>query len=732
MRSLLVLLLVPLIAAADTVVLKGGKRFSGRVIAEDPEVVVNIYNSTHKEMVLGVHRFPRAKVKKIIRTLPAPHHEFQRRLAAAYRLLREVEATRRQAEDLRREVEGADVAFADEEMAEKREEVARLCLDLARWCEERKLKEERLFALELAAREEGGGATARQLLGSKAPRGSWPEQRAWARKYVEADDDAARAEALAAIRRDKDFPFKERYLQRARRSARQPTGYVKDRPVALRADKLMDNARYTLVVPRSYDPLVPTPLVIGLHGGGTGGADGKLVVGSGWQAMNFYRGHCEQRGWICACPTALVGGWRAKANSELVDALLEELCALYNIDENRVYLVGHSMGGGGTWSQGARLPETWAAIAPAASFGVHGIERFSKTRTGFYVYHSDNDPRCSVEGVRPRMRNLPGSGADFVYTELPGRGHSFPGPVVRDIFGFFEMRTLARRAGKYKPQVRPRSSFLRKWSRDEKKYLAPLQEEASAGEESLRALLKDLRTGGGVAEQAVPRLVEHPNPKVSASVASILLKGTSGADVRRYAARVLGGRKAADQLKALGRVLLVETEANALLEVLAAIGEINDPRAGDALLRFLKKRAEYLEKRTQGDVLSHSDWQTILPTMARACTLVGTYRPKKGAAVLATAVCDRVLLSKTGVRYDVQNQRPLPYVRALAEAACGALARLGGDDGRAALEKMAKAGAGATGASSQRVYGPVAVLRDWAKDPTVAGHVREALANLQD
>ncbi|MHC4972339.1 MAG: hypothetical protein ACYTG3_08400 [Planctomycetota bacterium] len=728
MRTVLALLLLSLVAAGDTVYLKGGKKLKGKVIAEDPEVVVNIYNSTFQEMTLDVQRVPRSKVKKIVRTLPAPAHEFQGRLAEVFKLLRGAAADRRMAKDLAESVEDADTSYNDEAAAQKTEEAVALCLELARWCEEQKLKEERLYALRIAARHEGEAQTARKLLGTKAPKGDWLQQLAAARKYLAAEEPAERAAAMAEIHLDRHFPFRDRYLQRAWRSARQPTGYQKDRPVALRADKLQDNARYTLVVPKSYDPLEPTPLVIGLHGGGRGGADGKLVVGSGWQAMNFYQGQCERRGWICACPSALVGGWRAKPNSELIDALLEELFALYNIDENRIYLVGHSMGGGGTWSQGARLPETWAAIAPAASFGVQGIEKFKKTKTGFYVYHSDNDPRTGVMGVRPRMQGLPGSGADFVYTELPGRGHSFPGAVVSAIFDFFSMRTLGRRG---KSQVRPLTSFERKLSRDEKKYLPSLKEEAGR-QESLRALLKDLATGGGVAEQAVPKLVAYPDRKVETSVGKILIKPASGPDVRRYAARVLGGRKAAGQIKALGRVLLIETESNALLEVLAALGEINDPAAGDALLKFLRKRRAYLAKRTQGDVLSHSDWETIAPTLARACSLVGTFKPEKGAAVVAAEILDGVFLSGVGVRYDIQNQRPLPYARALSEAACNALVRLGGEDARAALQRMRKAGEGAAGTSSRKIHRLVAIMGDWAKDTAIAGHVNAALAGLDE
>ena len=689
MRPLLPLFLLAAAAFPDTVHLKSGKKIEGAVVSEDPEVVVNVFNSTVPGMTLGVQRFPKDKVKSIVRTIPTPEQEFQIRILKA-----------------------KDAAVAKE---------------LADWCLAQHLKEEEEYALETLLRLDPSDEDARKRLGQKAPKANRPEQVALAREYLEADE-TKRDGVLLRIRPQADFPFDERTLRRAWRSAHDKKGYQKDRPIALRADKLADNARYTLFVPESYDPLSPTPLVLGLHGGGAGGADGKLVVGSGAEAMSFYQQECDTRGWICACPTAATAGWGSRPNCELIDALLEELLALLNIDENRIYLVGHSMGGGGTWAQGARLPETWAAIAPASSFGVEGIAAFEKTRTGFYVYHSDDDPRCSVDGVRPQMENLVGTGIDFVYTELPKRGHDFPSEVVQDIFRFFEARTLARKP-RFKAQVRPLSSFDRKVSRDEKKYLPSLGE-AEGGEESLSDLLKDLKTGGGVAEQAVPKLVALADPKTSASVAKILLKPDAGADVRRYAARILGERKAKDQLEALGRVLLVEEESNALLEMLAAVGQINDPAGGEAVLRFLKKRGEYLEKRTQGGVLSESDWETILPTMTRACQVLGTLAPPKGAAQIAQTVLDGVFLSGTAVRFDSENQQPLPYAQALAEAACDALGRLGGPDAVPSLERMRKAGDGAT-PTVKPVYGPVSDASGWAKDPRIAGFVQEALSKLR-
>ena len=666
MRVLVCLLLTALCVRADLVVLKGGRKIEGKVVSEQPEVIVNPYNSGIAAMTFGVERYPASRVRKIIRTIPSVGQAFYGRLAEA--------------------------ATIDD------------CLELAKWCATKKLKKQRLMALEKVLTLDAGHETTRRLLGSNAPPRNRNEQLDLARRFV----DAADASLLAEILRDRKFPFSKTYLLRARRSKRQPRGYIEDRPVTMRADQLGTNARYTLFVPQGYDPLKPTPLLFGLHGGGAGGADRKLVVGSGPHAMPFYRGQCAKRGWIAVCPTALQAGWGG-LNHDFIDAILDELRALYNIDENRIYLTGHSMGGGGTWVQGTRIPEVWAAIAPTASYGVRGIDRLKKTRTGFYVYHSDDDPRTRIGGVRPRMKGLPGQGIDFVYTELSGRGHSLPGEVIQDVFEFFKVRRRAV-APRFRTAVRPLSSFERKISKDERKYL-PLEEKGGSG--SYKPLLKKLRAGGGVAEKVVAPLVQHADPKVNRSVAKVLLDNKSAADVRRYAARILGGRKASDQLKALGRALLIETESNALLAVLEAIGEINDPAAGPALMKFLKKRHDYFKERRMGERMHHSDWSTILPTMAQACSLLGTYKTPKASRIINNAVIEGVFLSNTDVLFDRVIQNPMLAARALAGAACQALIALEDASVVPSLTKLSR--------------------RDpWDSDSAVAAQVRLAIEALKD
>ena len=125
--------------------------------------------------------------------------------------------------------------------------------------------------------------------------------------------------------------------------------------------------------------------------------------------------------------------------------------APFDTDPARTYLTGHSMGGHGTWSVGANVPDPWAAIAPSAgwrSFSTYGGGPVYKDPTpietmltranhpgetaelarnflhyGVYVLHGDQDDNVPVAQAR-FMRELLGKfHPDFAYYERPGAGH---------------------------------------------------------------------------------------------------------------------------------------------------------------------------------------------------------------------------------------------------------------------------------------------------------------------
>ncbi|MCX7624596.1 MAG: hypothetical protein N2Z21_00040, partial [Candidatus Sumerlaeaceae bacterium] len=104
----------------------------------------------------------------------------------------------------------------------------------------------------------------------------------------------------------------------------------------------------------------------------------------------------------------------------------------------RIYLVGHSMGGWGTWHIGLRHPNVFAAIAPLAGFDPRD-EAATAAALHPYIVHDALDPIVPVSQSRQPVEHLAQLGISHVYREPLGYGHAsrMIGDHLRDIFRWF-------------------------------------------------------------------------------------------------------------------------------------------------------------------------------------------------------------------------------------------------------------------------------------------------------
>ena len=120
---------------------------------------------------------------------------------------------------------------------------------------------------------------------------------------------------------------------------------------------------YALSVPARYSPSHQYPLIIGLHGGGSG-------TGSGEEYMKSIGGELKGIEAIGVCPTSTDLGneqyWRNPKNEIMLMLLIQEMARKFPIDTNRVYLTGYSMGGIGTYFLAPRMSDVFAGSSPGA------------------------------------------------------------------------------------------------------------------------------------------------------------------------------------------------------------------------------------------------------------------------------------------------------------------------------------------------------------------------------
>jgi predicted peptidase len=106
---------------------------------------------------------------------------------------------------------------------------------------------------------------------------------------------------------------------------------------------------YLLYVPKDYSADKAWPLVVFLHGVGERGTNPEKVKVNGLPRLIAEGKDFE---FIVVSPQCPPDKWWVGMDSHVI-ALIDETMDTYNVDKNRVYLTGLSMGGYGTWSIGA-------------------------------------------------------------------------------------------------------------------------------------------------------------------------------------------------------------------------------------------------------------------------------------------------------------------------------------------------------------------------------------------
>ena len=215
---------------------------------------------------------------------------------------------------------------------------------------------------------------------------------------------------------------------------------------------------YAIFVPSTYDATREWPLIVGLHG-----------LGRPYDWLMSYDGYvdmAERDGYILVTPKGYhprawygsrgPGVPRMRADDD-VGALPDNLGALaeqdvmnvlaivreqYNVDADRIYLWGHSMGGAGTYHLAARYPDVWAALgvaAPAPSVSPDQLREFRHIP----IIALQGDEDRLVVPMRRWVAMMETLGMEHVYIEIAGGDHSrfinSDADTLSKLFSFFNI-----------------------------------------------------------------------------------------------------------------------------------------------------------------------------------------------------------------------------------------------------------------------------------------------------
>ena len=218
---------------------------------------------------------------------------------------------------------------------------------------------------------------------------------------------------------------------------------------------------YGIYVPKQYSPARKYPLVISLHGPqsnhrlnlrrvfGRGNRIGETDAEASryWPAMRGVE-------MFVVSPLARgTMGYKGVAEKDVYD-VLEDVKRRFSIDEDRVYLTGLSIGGGGALWLGLTRPDVWAAVAAVAPAIPRGTEPLvgNALNLPVRIYQGQLDPIVPAKDTRQFQERLEGAGVKSEYVEYKGLRHNAWDVAYKDAAAFDWM--AAHRRVRYPDRVK--------------------------------------------------------------------------------------------------------------------------------------------------------------------------------------------------------------------------------------------------------------------------------------
>ena len=208
---------------------------------------------------------------------------------------------------------------------------------------------------------------------------------------------------------------------------------IRELPEAISKATTSLNSKFIVATPVRSAGAAALPLLIFLHGAGQRGSDIEKLREQ--QPLKYFNTQAAQP-FVIVMPQCLGDKDGVKHIWEVADleVLFAHLTQTIRFDRQRVYLIGYSMGGYGTWAWASAHPEHFAAIAPHAGGLGHGgpkdvtpdLDQWVKKLAPLpiRIVHGAQDNVVPPERSERMFQILKASGATQVELQmLPGKDH---------------------------------------------------------------------------------------------------------------------------------------------------------------------------------------------------------------------------------------------------------------------------------------------------------------------
>jgi predicted esterase len=224
---------------------------------------------------------------------------------------------------------------------------------------------------------------------------------------------------------------------------------------------------YRKLTPLSVEAGTKYPLVIFLHGAGERGSDNEsqLTHGGSLFVTTATRQAFPAYVLFPQCPSQNFWPFETQPNSyqattfpadypvssaiKQVKELIDNYIQMDQIDVDRVYIIGLSMGGMGTFDIACRYPDIFAAAVPMCS-GIN-TDRINNTVKDIHwrIFHGSSDRVVPVQNSRDAYAKLTLLGTNVEYIEYAGVDHNVWDSALRrsDFLSWIFSKTRVRTTG---------------------------------------------------------------------------------------------------------------------------------------------------------------------------------------------------------------------------------------------------------------------------------------------
>jgi len=201
-----------------------------------------------------------------------------------------------------------------------------------------------------------------------------------------------------------------------------------------------DTLNYRILKPLNYNPNKRYPVHLFLHGSGERGNDNSSQLTHGGKLFLKKENREKYNSWVifpqCSkndrWPSLSSDQWNKIINNKiikpnkslgLVIKLMDEFIEKKQVDKQRIYLSGLSMGGMGTFEILFRRPDMFAAATPICGNGIPQLAKLYAEKVPLWIFHGSDDNVVSPKYSLAMAKAIIEAGGSPKMTLYENTGH---------------------------------------------------------------------------------------------------------------------------------------------------------------------------------------------------------------------------------------------------------------------------------------------------------------------